>query len=117
MVNTDEKPHARNNLRQMLPVSSFDFVFLLQHDLPRVYAEIATMKELCHQNICQLYEVVETEEDIFMILEVIAPYFIVCMQLLLITNIHCTVEPLLTNPLCKGNIQAMDIGPSRRIRS
>jgi serine/threonine protein kinase len=46
-------------------------VFLLQHDLPRVYTEIATMKELCHQNICQLYEVVETEAEIFMILEVL----------------------------------------------
>ncbi|CAB4039644.1 maternal embryonic leucine zipper kinase-like, partial, partial [Paramuricea clavata] len=41
----------------------------LAHDLPRVYTEIATMKELCHQNICQLYEVVETEAEIFMILE------------------------------------------------
>jgi hypothetical protein len=29
------------------------------------------MKELCHQNICQLYEVVETEAEIFMILEVL----------------------------------------------
>ncbi|XP_046852119.1 maternal embryonic leucine zipper kinase-like [Xenia sp. Carnegie-2017] len=41
----------------------------LAHDLPRVYTEIATMKELCHQNICQLYEVIETTDEIFLILE------------------------------------------------
>ena len=62
MVNTD-----------YVAVSHFLHIIciLLQHDLPRVYAEIATMKVLCHQNICQLYEVVETEEEIFMVLEVI----------------------------------------------
>ena len=32
------------------------------------------MKVLCHQNICQLYEVLETEEEIYMILEVVTLY-------------------------------------------
>ncbi|KAL3877262.1 hypothetical protein ACJMK2_034995 [Sinanodonta woodiana] len=41
----------------------------LGEDLPRVYTEIAAMKELCHQHICKLYQVIETEDRFFMILE------------------------------------------------
>ncbi|XP_014676706.1 PREDICTED: maternal embryonic leucine zipper kinase-like, partial [Priapulus caudatus] len=41
----------------------------LGHDLPRVKLEIAAMKELHHQHICRLYQVIETDEKIFMMLE------------------------------------------------
>ena len=41
----------------------------LGHDLPRARLEIETLKKLRHQNICQLYQVIETEEKIFMVLE------------------------------------------------
>ncbi len=32
--------------------------------------EIEAMKILCHQHICKLYQVIETEERFFMVLEV-----------------------------------------------
>ena len=32
--------------------------------------EIAAMQELCHQHICKLYQVIETEDRFYMILEV-----------------------------------------------
>ncbi|XP_065058731.1 maternal embryonic leucine zipper kinase-like isoform X2 [Rhopilema esculentum] len=38
-------------------------------DLHRAYREINAMKKLSHQHISQLYQVVETEEDIFMVME------------------------------------------------
>ncbi|XP_067671947.1 maternal embryonic leucine zipper kinase-like isoform X1 [Haliotis asinina] len=41
----------------------------LGEDLPRVKTEIAAMKELCHQHICKLFQVVETEDRFYMILE------------------------------------------------
>jgi len=42
-------------------------------DLHRAYREIEAMKRLgSHQHICQLYQVVETEEDIYLVLEHIA---------------------------------------------
>ncbi|XP_070544950.1 maternal embryonic leucine zipper kinase-like isoform X2 [Ptychodera flava] len=41
----------------------------LGDDLPRVKTEIMAMKELVHQHICRLYEVVETQHKIFMVLE------------------------------------------------
>ncbi|KAK3696487.1 hypothetical protein QZH41_011798 [Actinostola sp. cb2023] len=37
--------------------------------LPRVKREISAMKDLWHQHVCQLYQVIETGENIFMILE------------------------------------------------
>lgn len=47
------------------------FLNYFQGDLHRAYREIEAMKRLgCHQHICQLYQVVETEEDIFLVLEV-----------------------------------------------
>ena len=42
----------------------------LAGDLPRVRTEIEAMKELTHQNICRLYQVIETDDKFFMILEV-----------------------------------------------
>lgn len=42
----------------------------LGDDLPRVRTEIQALKQLCHQNICKLYQVVETDEKFFLILEV-----------------------------------------------
>ena len=41
----------------------------LGDDLPRVKTEIEAMKELAHHNICKLYQVIETDEKFFMILE------------------------------------------------
>jgi len=41
----------------------------LGDDLPRVKIEINAMKDLRHQHICQLMQVIETDEKIFMILE------------------------------------------------
>lgn len=39
-------------------------------DLHRAYREIDAMKRLgCHQHICQLYQVVETSENIYLVLE------------------------------------------------
>jgi maternal embryonic leucine zipper kinase len=42
----------------------------LGKDLPHIYQEISTMKDLMHQNICRLYQVVETKREIFLVLEV-----------------------------------------------
>ena len=41
-----------------------------QEDLPRVRTEIDAMKDLTHQHICKLYQVVETEDKFYMVLEV-----------------------------------------------
>ncbi|XP_059169005.1 maternal embryonic leucine zipper kinase-like [Physella acuta] len=38
-------------------------------ELPRVTTEIAAMKELCHQHICKLFQVIETETRFFLVLE------------------------------------------------
>jgi len=41
----------------------------LGEDLPRIRLEIAAMKVLCHQNICKLFQVLETDTKIYMVLE------------------------------------------------
>ncbi|XP_074647724.1 maternal embryonic leucine zipper kinase-like [Tubulanus polymorphus] len=41
----------------------------LGDDLPRVKVEIEAMKQLCHQHICKLYQVIETETKYYMVLE------------------------------------------------
>lgn len=41
----------------------------LGEDLPRIYLEIEAMKQLAHQHVCKLYQVLETETKIFMVLE------------------------------------------------
>lgn len=41
----------------------------LGEDLPRIYLEIAAMKQLSHQHVCKLYQVLETDTKIFMVLE------------------------------------------------
>ncbi|XP_076041432.1 maternal embryonic leucine zipper kinase-like isoform X2 [Oratosquilla oratoria] len=41
----------------------------LGEDLPRIYLEIGAMKQLSHQHICKLYQVIETDTKIFMVLE------------------------------------------------
>jgi len=41
----------------------------LGDDLPRIRLEIEAMKALSHQNVCKLYQVIETESKIFMVLE------------------------------------------------
>ncbi len=43
---------------------------MMQDDLPRVQTEIDAMKVLFHQNICKLYQVIETDDKFFMVLEV-----------------------------------------------
>lgn len=40
-----------------------------QDDLPRIRLEIEAMKTLSHQNVCKLFQVIETDSKIFMILE------------------------------------------------
>jgi hypothetical protein len=46
------------------------FFFSFKDDLPRVKIEINAMKDLRHQHICQLMQVIETDDKIFMFLEV-----------------------------------------------
>ncbi|KAI6187156.1 Non-specific serine/threonine protein kinase [Aphelenchoides besseyi] len=41
----------------------------LGKDLPHVYKEIDALKNLLHQNICRLYQVVETATKIYLVLE------------------------------------------------
>nr|XP_020479874.1 maternal embryonic leucine zipper kinase [Monopterus albus]XP_020479875.1 maternal embryonic leucine zipper kinase [Monopterus albus]XP_020479876.1 maternal embryonic leucine zipper kinase [Monopterus albus] len=41
----------------------------LGDDLPRVKVEIEAMKNLSHQHVCRLYQVIETSTHIFMVLE------------------------------------------------
>jgi len=41
----------------------------LGSDLPRVKTEIEAMKNLHHQHICKLYQVLETSTKIYMVLE------------------------------------------------
>lgn len=38
--------------------------------MARIALEIKAMKDLRHQHICQLYQVIETEEHYFLVLEV-----------------------------------------------
>ena len=57
-------------------------VIIFQGDLHRAYREISAMKKLSHQHICQLYQVVETETDIFMVMEVTINFLF---------TLHCSV--------------------------
>lgn len=41
----------------------------LGEDLPRVKLEITALKDLSHQNICKLYQVIETSSKIYLVLE------------------------------------------------
>ncbi|XP_042241673.1 maternal embryonic leucine zipper kinase-like isoform X2 [Homarus americanus] len=41
----------------------------LGEDLPRIHLEIGAMKQLAHQHVCKLYQVLETDTKIFMVLE------------------------------------------------
>uniref|UniRef100_A0A915I920 Protein kinase domain-containing protein n=1 Tax=Romanomermis culicivorax TaxID=13658 RepID=A0A915I920_ROMCU len=41
----------------------------LGDDLPRVEMEIRALKELGHQNICRLYQVIEDDSKIYLVLE------------------------------------------------
>ncbi|CAL8289159.1 unnamed protein product [Arctogadus glacialis] len=41
----------------------------LGEDLPRVQVEIEAMKNLSHQHVCRLYQVIETTSKIFIVLE------------------------------------------------
>ncbi|XP_065310808.1 maternal embryonic leucine zipper kinase-like isoform X2 [Dermacentor albipictus] len=41
----------------------------LGEDLPRVKLEITALKDLSHQNICKLYQVIETSTKIYLVLE------------------------------------------------
>ncbi|XP_077504888.1 maternal embryonic leucine zipper kinase-like isoform X2 [Amblyomma americanum] len=41
----------------------------LGEDLPRVKLEITALKDLSHQNICKLYQVIETDTKIYLVLE------------------------------------------------
>jgi len=39
-------------------------------DLPRVRTEIEAIKKFNHQHVCKLYQVIETDEKFFIVLEV-----------------------------------------------
>jgi maternal embryonic leucine zipper kinase len=43
----------------------------LGEDLSRIRLEIAAMKVLCHQNICKLLQVLETDTKIYMVRELL----------------------------------------------
>ncbi|UYV69783.1 MELK [Cordylochernes scorpioides] len=42
----------------------------VQEDLLRVRLEFEALKDLCHQHVCRLFQVIETELKYFLILEV-----------------------------------------------
>lgn len=52
------------------PPKSVGLLTCLQSDVARIALEIAAMKDLRHQHICQLYQVIETDEYYFLVLEV-----------------------------------------------
>lgn len=60
----------------------------LGDDLPRVRTEIQALKELCHQNICKLYQVIETEEKFFLVLEVSFFLFMVNLPCILPSTLY-----------------------------
>lgn len=41
----------------------------LAHDLPRVKIELSALRELVHENICRLIQVIETPEKYYVVLE------------------------------------------------
>ena len=41
-----------------------------QDDLHRVYREMRALKKLHHQHVCQLFQIIETDKMIYLILEV-----------------------------------------------
>ncbi len=43
--------------------------FCSQDDLPRIRLEIEAMKSLSHQNVCKLFQVIETDAKICMVPE------------------------------------------------
>ena len=71
-------------------------IFLSTKDeLPRVTTEIAAMKELCHQHICKLFQVIETETRFFLVLEVLYGIIIIyCIDTLFasLTDTGQTIE-------------------------
>lgn len=52
-----------HNLRQVMDKAK------LGADLPRVQTEMKALRSLHHPNICRLYEEVETDQKIFLVLE------------------------------------------------
>lgn len=42
---------------------------IFQNDLPRVTHELEALKLLAHQNICRMFQFVETEEKFFIVME------------------------------------------------
>ena len=54
-------------------------IFNLQADLPRAYREIKALKVLHHQHICQLFQVLETDRMIYLVLEVYVCTCTVCV--------------------------------------
>ena len=43
--------------------------------------EIAAMQDLCHQHICKLFQVIETADRFFMILEVLLPFIMLPVKM------------------------------------
>jgi len=64
--------HKKTGLRVAVKVMNKEALEKMG-DLHRAYREIETMKRLgCHPHICHLYQVAETEEDIYLVMEYIS---------------------------------------------
>uniref|UniRef100_A0A1I7W7X8 Protein kinase domain-containing protein n=1 Tax=Heterorhabditis bacteriophora TaxID=37862 RepID=A0A1I7W7X8_HETBA len=50
-------------------VCSIYLFIYLQEDLPRVTTEMDALRTLSHQNICRLYQYIETEDKFFIVME------------------------------------------------
>lgn len=76
--------------------------------MQRIYNEIEVLKQLRHQNICQLYQVIETETHVYLVMEVIVMLFffgfwiatyIVLLSIFLVLlrgrtlRLHCFTHP------------------------
>ncbi|KAF0991939.1 hypothetical protein HZS_7851, partial [Henneguya salminicola] len=63
---------ARHNYTGLKVAIKIIIKELVKNELFRVHEEIMVMKKLSHQNICKLYQVYETDEHVFMVLEYIS---------------------------------------------
>lgn len=55
------------------------------------------MKRLgCHQHICQLYQVVETEDTIYLVMEVFMMRLVLYFLFLISVLVHCINAPIQT---------------------
>lgn len=97
--------------------------------MPRVETEIKALKELNHQNICRLYQIIETQEKIFLALEVgkkfliysfglikisfsIAPeanYLIISLKKIVFPNLKLVIFFVKLSPLSRSFIKKVTL--------